>query len=78
MKNVYNFKTVSSALIAGSFLAVYVAILAGTLTWIVATTLHLGTFGFVIIGGVFAVPALMGIAVAYRWAFAAETNPENH
>ena len=78
MKNVYNFKTVTSALIAGSFLAVYVAIFCGTLAWIVSTFLNLGAFGIAVVGGIFAVPSLMGMAVAYRWAFAAETNPENH
>lgn len=76
MSNVYNVKTVTSALIAGTFLAIYVVILAGALTWVVATSLNVGTVGTAVVGAIFAVPSLMGIAVAYRWAFEAETAPE--
>lgn len=77
MKNVYNFKTVSSALISGTFLSVYIAIFGGAMAYIVTAMLNVGTTGSVIVGAIAAVPSLMAIVVAYKWAFAAETDPEN-
>lgn len=76
MSNVYNVKTVTSALIAGTFLSIYLVIFSGALTWIVATTLNLGTVGVAVVGAVVAVPSIMGIVAVYRMAFAAETSAD--
>ncbi len=77
MQRIKSFKTLSRAAAAALFLSVQAVICIGTVYWVTAETLGLGSIPALILGGVFLVPSLYLLMIVSRMCYEAETDPAN-